>query len=409
MEEKKGLFARMKESIKNHKGAYFLVFILLFGAGYYVYYKKTSGAETAVSYRTEAAQKGNLSVTVNGTGQVESITQVDLKPVVAGDSTEVSVVYVKNDQLVKKDQLIALLDAKDALKSVRNAELSLESAKVKYDSVKRQYDRDQVSKFDKESQKLAVEQAENSLQDAQENLQDYYIRAPFDGIVTNLSVESGDSISRSDILASVITVDSHAVISLNEVDAAKVKEGDLATLTFDALPDISIAGKVTKIDTIGTVNQGVVSYGAEISFDSQNEMLKPGMSVSAEISVESKEDVLLVPSGAVKTQNGKNFVLILSEPSSGRGSGSEVQENVTANMVNAPTPERRQVEVGITNNIYTEIRSGLSVGENVVTETVSGGTQAASVTTGSGAGNATRSSSSSSLHIPGLGGGGGRN
>lgn len=381
-------WSKALKSIKERKIIASIIILAILGGGYYWYHKKTSGNSTATSYKTEAVKKGDLSVTVTGTGQVESVTQVDLKPVVAGDSIEVMKVYVKNDQEVKKDQLIALLDAKEAQKSVRNAELSLESAKVKYASIKRQYDRDQASKYDKETQKLSVEQAQNSLNDARENLEDYYIRAPFDGTVTNLSVEAGDSISRSDILASVITKDSHAVITLNEVDATNVKEGDTATLTFDALTDISISGKVTKIDTLGTVSQGVVSYGAEISFNSQNEMLKPGMSVSAEISVESKSDILLVPSSAVKTQKGETYVLVLNNSSDKKQSVSNDQGT---NKIS--TPERRKVEVGITDNIHTEIVGGLSLGEKVVTETVTGTAENSS------------SSSNGSLRIPGLGGG----
>ena len=393
MEETRIFWSKTLRLIRERKIIVSLIVLAILGGGYYGYQKKTSGDSRAISYKTEAVEKGDISVSVTGTGQVEALTQVDLKPVVAGDSIEVMKVYVKNDQEVKKNQLIALLDAKDAQKSVRNAEVSLRSAEIKLKQTEDQYDREtKEDKWARQAQEIAVEQARNSLNDAKENLEDYYIRAPFDGIITNLSVESGDSISRSDILASVITKDSHAVITLNEVDATNVKEGDTATLTFDALTDISISGKVTKIDTLGTVSQGVVSYGAEISFDSQNEMLKPGMSVSAEILVESKSDILLVPSSAVKTQKGETYVLVLNTSSKKRQGASGGQERFDTLI-----PERKVVEVGITDNVYTEIVSGLFLGENVVTETVSG--ENSETYSGGGVG--------SSLRIPGLGGGGG--
>ncbi|MDO9231105.1 MAG: efflux RND transporter periplasmic adaptor subunit [bacterium] len=357
----------MKFIKKNY--LWIIIGLIIIGGSYY-WYSKSKTTATAVQYKTAVAEKGTLLVTVTGTGQLEAQSQVDLKPVVAGDAIDVKNVYVKNDQGVKKGQMIALLDTEEAQKAIRNAELDLNSAKNKYSEIK---DDDASDKYDKKAQKITIEQKENSLNDAKEKLQDYYIRAPFDGIVTGLSVEAGDSVSRTDILASVITKNIIAKISLNEVDAVDVKVEDKVTLKIDALSEISFTGKVSKIDTIGTVSQGVTSYGAEIELDNQNELLKPGMNVSASIATASKADVILIPSGAIKNQNDESYVEVLN---------------------NGQIPKKTTIKVGLTNSTQTEVISGINIGDKIVTQTIS----ATAKTT-------TASNQNSSLRIPGIGGG----
>jgi RND family efflux transporter MFP subunit len=348
-----------------------VIAIAVIGGGYF-WYSKTHSAIQPVEYRTATVEKGNLIVSISASGQAEAVSQVDLKPVVAGDAIEVMNVYVKNDQLVKKNDLIALLDSKDAQKSVRNAELSLDSAKNKYVQAKRDFDHNTINRLSLDSQEVAYEQSKNSLADAKEKLADYSIRAPFDGIVTGLSVNAGDSVSRSDVLASVITQDVHATVSINEIDASQVKVDNKAIIKIGALGDATLTGKVTKIDTIGQTAQNVVSYNAEISFDEQNELLKPGMSVSASIITEVKQDVVIVPNGAVKSQNGSSYVEVMKD--------------------GATVPQQVPVEIGLANNTDTEIVSGLKVGDKVVTQTINPNATSTTTTGGSG------------VRLPGIGG-----
>lgn len=338
-----------------------VIALIIIGGGYY-WYQKTHPASKPIQYITAAAEKGTLAVSVSGSGQVEAISQVDLKPVVAGDAIDVINVYVKNDQTVKKGDLIALLDPEDAQKAVRNAEVDLASAKNKYTQVKKD---DTSDKYDKKSQKLAVEQKENTLADAKAKLSDYYVRAPFGGVVTALSVNPGDSVSRSDVLASVITNDVHAKVVLNEIDAIRVRIGDKATLKFDALPETGITGKVTKIDTIGTVSQGVVTYNAEIFLDTQNNLLKPGMSVSASVISDTKSDVLMVPVSAVKSDANGSYVEVLN---------------------GGTTPQRKNVQVGASNSEFTEISGDIKADDKVVTQTIDPNATTTSSSAGGGLG-----------------------
>jgi macrolide-specific efflux system membrane fusion protein len=305
-------------------------------------------------------EKTDLQVIVTGSGQVEADSQVDLKPVVAGDAIEVTTVAVQNDQEVKKGQVIAVLDNQDAWRDVAKAELDVHQAKVKEKQTEDLYPkRNQDDTRQRQIASASVAQSEIALQKVRDRLQDYTIRAPFDGIVTGLTADSGDTISQTGVLASVITKKLHLSVALNEVDAAKVKEGNVAKLTFVALPGITISGKVSKLDTIGTVTQNVVSYGAEIELAEQPEGLKPGMSATADIMVAEKIGALTLPNAAITTSDGKAVVTIIS---SGVRARPDNQSATNTGGASQSTGEKREVVVGLSNETVTELVSGISEG-----------------------------------------------
>jgi len=374
----------------EHKKTAVALFLVLAGAGYYFWsYRSSTGTDEAVNVRIGTVSKESLSVTVTGSGQVHAKDEVALNPVAAGDAIDVMRVEVENDKEVKKDDLIAVLDTSSALESIRDAELSLWSAEIKMDQAEEEYD--SLAKDDRQArqmQEIPLKQAENRLSEAEDDLEDYYIRAPFDGVVTGLSVVVGDSVSRSDTIASVISKEMYAGISLNEVDAVGVDVGDRVTLSFTALDDATVEGKVSKIDTIGTVSQGVASYDAEITFDSSElPKLKPGMSVDVEIVTEEKDGVLSVPIAAVGTgPGGGSFVWVPSEE-------------------DALGFRRVRVETGISTDTAIEIVEGLSEGQEIA---LSADSVSSSVTTGTRTGTTkTEDAASSLMRIPGAGTGSG--
>ena len=118
-----------------------------------------------------------------------------------------------------------------------------------------------------------------------------------------MPVEVGEDASSGITMGTIITAQELATIVLNEVDVAKVKLGEKATLTFDAIPDLTIAGQVSEIDSVGTVSQGVVNYNVKISFATQDDRVKSGMSVDATIITDIAQNVVVVPNGAIKTAN----------------------------------------------------------------------------------------------------------
>ncbi|HOX61085.1 MAG TPA: efflux RND transporter periplasmic adaptor subunit [Candidatus Magasanikbacteria bacterium] len=227
--------------------------------------------------------------------------------------------------------------------------------------------------LDVETAKLTVKQRENSLIDAREKLADYSVRAPFDGVLATFTAKKGDTLSSGATIGTLITKQKIATISLNEVDAAKVKVGQKATISFDAIENLEITGEVTELDALGTVTQGVVSYSVKIAFDIQDERVKPGMSVSVTIILSSKPDVLLISSSAIKTKNGTKYV--------------EVLEN--------GLPTQKTITTGDSNDTQTEILSGIGTEENVITQTITTGSSAKS-----GTSNFTKSSTGTSGRPP---------
>jgi RND family efflux transporter MFP subunit len=227
--------------------------------------------------------------------------------------------------------------------------------------------------LDIDSAKLNVQQKQNALYDAQLTLSDYTIKAPFEGVLAALNVKKGDTISSGTIVATVITDQKIATIGLNELDAAQVKVGEKATLTFDAVPDLTITGQVINIDTLGTVSQGVVTYNAKIGFDTQDNRIKPGMSVSASIITDSKPDVLMVPTSAIKTQGNTAFVQVFANKTTQETANSTNQNQTT--IASKTPPQSVQVQIGSSNDTETEIVSGLSEGQEIVTRTITGSSQ----------------------------------
>src|SRR5258708_4163599 len=168
----------------------------------------------------------------------------------------------------------------DREKAIRNADLTVAQNQQKIK------DLNTPDSLDLQTKQLAVKQKEDALKDAQDTLSDYYVTAPFDGIIASVTGKFGDIASGT--LATLITNQKIAEISMNEVDVAKIKIEEKTTLTFDAIPDLSITGEVAEIDTVGTVSQGVVTYNVKISFDTQDTRVKPGMSVSASVVADMK-------------------------------------------------------------------------------------------------------------------------
>jgi RND family efflux transporter MFP subunit len=216
--------------------------------------------------------------------------------------------------------------------------------------------------LDLQSEVLNVQKAQNALQDAKDNLSNDYVTAPFPGTIA-LSVTPYQQVGSGTTVATLVTSEQLAEITLNEVDAATLKVGDPAMLTFDAIPDLTIAGQVADISPVGTVSQGVVSYTVKIGFATQDTRIKPGMSVSAAIDTAIKQNALTIPGSAVhQNSDDSSYVLVFNPPLNGSG---------TQGISSTQTPEQLSVTTGLSNDTSTEITSGLKDGQQVVVRSVS--------------------------------------
>ena len=257
---------------------------------------------------------------------------------------------------------------------------------------------------------LDVQAQQVSLAQQEQTYANYFIRAPFDGVVGRIPVNKYDEASGATI-ATIIGDNKIATISLNEVDAAKVSAGQPAIITFNAISGFTATGTVSQVDLVGTVVSGVVSYNVKIAIGTNDPRIKPGMSVSTTIITMQKSGVLVVPATAIKTQGQTQYVQIFDNPvlptaSSTNGFGSSTNSqfasssqgqrfnrNVTISSVIAPRDQI--ITVGVTDGTNTEVSDGLTQGQWVVTKTITGGQSASTA-------------AAAPSILSGLGGGGGR-
>jgi HlyD family secretion protein len=240
------------------------------------------------------------------------------------------------------------------------AQARLTAAETKLDAKVRSYDTEEVAikKLEVELAKQSLEltqqtlkQAEQSLDYARKRLDEATLTAPFDGVVASVYAKEGDMTSSPDIAPKTIIylIDLASMeleVEVDEIDIPRVKLGQQAIISVDALPDVQLKGEVASISLLAKEEGGVITYKIKISLTvPQGSGLKAGMSATADIVTEERRGVLLVPSRAIKQDSQGNTMV-------------EV-------MVGEQTQER-QVVTGISDGMQTEIVDGLKEGEVVV-------------------------------------------
>ncbi|MEW5857639.1 MAG: efflux RND transporter periplasmic adaptor subunit [Cyanobacteriota bacterium] len=209
------------------------------------------------------------------------------------------------------------------------------------------------------NQQAVIDQAKASLNSAWLSYQSTspIVTAPIAGMVSNVGVVTGvvlasqatstNQTTTSSQRVAVIQNETNPIISVNitEIDVPKVKIGQKVTVTLDSLPDKTFTGKVVTADRIGTISNNVTSYPSLIQLDTASSEILPNMAANTNIIIETKADVLLVPSTAIQSQTGEDYVRVLRN-------GREQQI---------------PVEIGLQGDTQTEITSGLSEGDEVIT------------------------------------------
>ncbi len=190
-----------------------------------------------------------------------------------------------------------------------------------------------------------VKQDEASLQQAQLQLAQASIVAPFDGTVADVYAQVGQQAGTStDIVALADLSKLNLAVTLAEVDMPKVKVGQQAEITFDAEASQVFTGTVTEVDLVGTTTSGVVNYAATVSIDNPTDALRPSMNASANIILQQRENVLLVPNRAVRSVGKTKMVTV----------------------VNGEQPSQVAVTLGLSGDTKSEVVDGLHEGDVVV-------------------------------------------
>lgn len=240
---------------------------------------------------------------------------------------------------------------------------------------------------------LTLKKAQETLATAKKALADCYISAPFSGTVSSIAVDQYQTVGNGTAIATMVSDNELATLSVSEADAINIKTGQKATITFDALPDVTIAGTVDSISAAGSVSSGVVSYTVNVSLDTKNDQVRPGMSVTADI-ITGTATGLAVPSSAVKTSGSSSYVLVFNPPLETTSS--------TIGTVTRQVPTKVTVVTGLAGDTETIITKGLSDGEQVVTKM---SVVSSSSTSSSPSSSSSRSSASSLRGITGGPGG----
>lgn len=236
-----------------------------------------------------------------------------------------------------------------SVSSLTSAVTSYKNAKASLEISKRNLVLDVAGSTESQikAQEAKVKGAEADVINAQAQLAKTLIRAPFSGIVTKVESKVGAVASANSTQISLISDQGFEIESfVPEVDVAGIKIGDRATATLDAYGDkISFNIKVVSIEPSETVRDGVSTYKTILAFDEQDERVRSGMTANVVITIEKKENVISIPQGLVRNENGKSYVVLRNE-------AGDVS---------------REVEVGTISSLGSiEILSGLEVGDNVV-------------------------------------------
>jgi multidrug efflux pump subunit AcrA (membrane-fusion protein) len=348
-----------------------------------------NSALTSLQNNTQSWQNAQLAYSTGLTNSQASVAQAQLNYT---NDVQKAQDALTNAQLSSNSQLTA------AQQKVTNAAQSLANAKEQYVQTVTPADAQSVAQA-----KANLTQAQVNYQNAQSDLTKTIVTSPISGKVAAMNVHVGDDANSSTVLATVITDQKIVAIPLNEVDAAKVQVGQPADITFSALPDLDLTGQVSEVDEIGTASAGVVNYNVDVSFSSQDVRIKPGMSSSIIITVQEKDNILVIPTTAIKTRGSLSYVQMISDPvvvalKNSGASGSNTF-SVNNNQSSTPTntyqrvktqtvtsvngPVDKYIEIGIANDTQTEVVSGLNEGDQIIIRTIASSSTATKTATAS--------------------------
>ena len=360
-----------------------LVALLLLGSAGYFYFIQPNNSQTI--YLTETAQYADLKKSVIATGTVRAHQRVEVGAQVSG---KIEKIYVVLGQQVKAGDVIAEIDSKNQLNSLNTAQAELSSyqaqlkaKKVSYDVANSAYQR-LASLYDKKSTSLdelntrkntlalaeaeieqikaSIKQAEINVDNAKTNVTYTKIVAPINGTIISIPVSEGQTVNANQTTPTIVQIaDLSKVLvkpEISEGDITKVKAGMAVEFSTLSDPDTKYQGVINSVDpamTTLTDNQyaenvsdtQAVYYYANIVMNNPDNKLRIGMTTQNTITIESLENALVVPTMTLKKQQNKVFVKVL-----------------TANN----QTEQREVTIGLNDDVNTQILSGLSAGEKVI-------------------------------------------
>jgi HlyD family secretion protein len=391
-------------------------------------FKPFSKKKAEYTFDTVKVEKGSITNTVTATGTIEAIQTISVGTQVSG---LIDKIYVDFNDNVKKGQILAKLD-ETALKAqvdqsqsqVNQAQAQLDYEGATYNRLKALFDKNLIAQadFDQavynyENAKAALSNAKSALDRAKVQLAYATIYSPIDGVVLNRAIELGQTVAASFSTPELFTIANDLTqmkveTSVDEADIGKVNNGQRVEFTVDAYPDLKFEGTVSQVRLQPVTTNNVVTYTVILSAPNPDKKLMPGMTASATIYVEEKQNTLIVSGKAIRFTPKADYLKTMmskvkmpaggpntaqsgmsSMPFTGQGmptgtppagiafptaaAGSDV---VIKNIwVKAPKDGISPVPItiGIDNGSSVEVLSGLKEGDEVVISMSNTGTAAA--------------------------------
>ena len=359
---------------------YGIALLAIFGIGYKMLNRSAGGTV----YKTQKIENGDIMESITASGTINPLSTVSVGSQASGRIAEI---YVDYNSVVKKGQLLALIDQENAKATVQQREAALEIAKAQvaveennikyYKKALNRISKLNASKYSTEKdleaaerdydnsvaqlalEQAQVKQAQASLNSAQTELSYTEIKAPVDGIVISKSVEVGQTVAASFETPEIFSVAEDLTkmqieASVVEADIAKVKEGQKVRFTVDSYADDYFYGTVTQVRNEATTTSNVVTYTVVIGIDNSDMKLKPGMTANVEIITAEEKGVMLVPNQALR------FYIDDSDK-------AKRYKDRGVWIIKNGKPERVSVKIGVSDDDNTQIlESALKIGDEII-------------------------------------------
>lgn len=381
--------AKILSAKRPRRGRWILAVMVVVGlaGGGYWYWQGQQAKSAVVLYTTETVERGALTVTVTTTGTVEPTTQVEVSSELSGSLASVKVDF--NDQ-VTVGQVLAELDSTKLSATVENAKAQLASARARVTQAEATA-RETAATLETQNELAArgvatrkdsvgieanderaraavdIARADLSLAEAnlslvQADLEKAVIRSPINGIVLGRTAEPGQIVAASfeaPVLFTLAEDLTHMdlLVDIDETDIGKVAVGDKASFTVDAYEGKNFPAVITQVRYAPETAADVVTYKAVLSVENPEQLLRPGMTATAVITVDEVTDALIVPNAALRyappasssnTRGASGLVgLILPAPGS-RGGAAAVGNGKSIYVLRDGAPVEVKVELGAT-------------------------------------------------------------
>ena len=325
-----------------------------------------SNQKNLSSLQTAIVARQDIGSTVLATGIIKPMVGAEVQ-VGSRISGILKNLYANIGDVVKKGQLLAELDPIEYQAKYNQVAAALENARANMDYTRLDLERQQslikknfVSQNQADMAKKAWQIAAAQFNQAEANLAyariqlDYTkIRAPISGVVASVATQEGETVAASfsaPTFVNIIDLNRLEVWAyVDETDIGRIQQGQRTSFTVDTYADTDFEGKVTAIYPKAEIQNNVVNYVTTIVItDNKGKILRPEMTTTVSIFLETRQNVLAVPNGAIRREKGRKFLYIL-------------QQN---------QPVQRWIKTGWKNGNFTEITDGLYEGERVILDDV---------------------------------------